>query len=179
MLLISLMVAAALTQQPPVPQPFPRPGTTPVRPAEPGSVDAAPPSAEPPPSLPVQDEPAAEALGVTVYPGAQFITSYDAGRGQRFYLYGTSASFTDLVTYYRNILRERGDLVFRAPATHQFNTGRFRGETMAFPPSVTIKDYESAVSRGYPNPVPGGTPEAFRTIIQIVPAPPPAAPARR
>ena len=27
-------------------------------------------------------------LGVPIYPGAQFITSYDAGRGQRFYIFG-------------------------------------------------------------------------------------------
>jgi hypothetical protein len=40
---------------------------------------------------------------------------------------------------------------------------------MAFPPSVTIKDYESAVSQGYPNPKPGGLPPRFPTIIQIVP----------
>ena len=28
-------------------------------------------------------------------PGAQFIASYDAGRGQRFYLFGSTASFVD------------------------------------------------------------------------------------
>jgi hypothetical protein len=176
MLLISLMLAVTLAQQPPVPQPFPRPGTTPSRPVEqprPGDVAVQPLAQEPPP-LPGAEEPSAEALGVAIYPGAQFITSYDAGMGQRFYLYGTSASFTDLVTYYRNVLRERGDLVFRAPATHQFNIGRFREETMAFPPSVTVKDYESTVSRGYPNPTAGATPEHFRTVIQIVPVPPQA-----
>jgi len=176
MLLISLMLAAALAQQPPVPQPFPRPGAAaPARPAEqqpPPAEAPAPSPVEAPPPLPVLEAPSAETLGVGIYPGAQFITSYDAGMGQRFYLYGTTASFTDLVTYYRNLLRERGDLVFRAPATHQFNIGRFRDETMAFPPSVTIKDYESATSRGFPNPTAGATPEQFRTVIQIVPNPP-------
>ena len=65
-------------------------------------------------------------LGVPIYPGAQFLKSYDAGRGQRFYLYGTTASFVDLVTYYRERLKQRGELVFETPATHEFLVGRFR-----------------------------------------------------
>jgi hypothetical protein len=109
---------------------------------------------------------------VPLYPGAQFIASYDAGRGQRFYLYGTASSFVTLVGYYRNVLKNRGDLVFEAPATHQFDIGRFREQTMAFPPSVTIKDFESAVSKGYPNPQPGVEPAQFLTVIQIVPVVP-------
>lgn len=173
MLLISLMLAGAMAQQLPVPQPFPRPGAATPRPAEPRPSDGAvAPSSIEEPVIPRAEAPAPESLGVPVYPGAQFITSYDAGSGQRFYLYGTSATFTDLVGYYRNVLKERGDLIFQAPATHQFNTGRFRDNLMAFPPSVTIKDYESATSRGYPNPNPGSDPERFRTVIQIVPAPP-------
>jgi hypothetical protein len=40
---------------------------------------------------------------------------------------------------------------------------------MAFPPGVTIKDFESDVSQGYPNPKPGGAPPRFRTIVQFVP----------
>ena len=40
---------------------------------------------------------------------------------------------------------------------------------MAFPPGVTIKDFQSDVSQGYPNPKPGGQPARFPTIIQIVP----------
>jgi hypothetical protein len=108
-------------------------------------------------------------LGVTLYPGAQFLKSYDAGRGQRFYLFGSTASFVDLVTYYRTILKQKGELVFDVPATHEFLVGRFREETMAFPPGVTIKDFQSEVSQGYPNTRPGGRPERFPTIIQIVP----------
>ena len=106
---------------------------------------------------------------MTLYPGAQFLGSYDAGRGQKFYLYGTTASFAAIVAFYREILKRSGDVVFDAPATHVFETGRFREETMAFPPSVTIKDFQSEVSQGYPNPKPGGTPARFPTIIQIVP----------
>jgi hypothetical protein len=110
-------------------------------------------------------------LGVPIYPGAQFLVSYDAGRGQRFYLFGTTASFVDLVTFYRNALKQRGDLVFDAPATHQFDVGKFREDTMAFPPGVTIKDFQSQISQGYPNPKLGGQPARFPTVIQIVPVP--------
>ena len=86
-------------------------------------------------------------------------------------MFGSTASFLDLVTYYRTVLKQRGDLVFDAPATHEFDIGRFREETMAFPPSVTIKEYKSEISDGYPNPKPGGQPARFPTLIQIVPAP--------
>ena len=105
-----------------------------------------------------------------LYPNAQFIASYDAGRGQRFFIFGSTASFVELVAYYRSLLKQRGEMVFDVPATHTFDVGRFREETMAFPPGVTIKDYESAVSGGYPNPKPGVQPARFPTIIQIVPA---------
>ena len=53
-----------------------------------------------------------------------------------------------------------------------FETGRFREETMAFPPSVTVKDYTWGGSLGYLNPKPNATPARFKTIIQIVPVPP-------
>jgi hypothetical protein len=109
-------------------------------------------------------------LGVPIYPTAQFITSYDAGRGQRFYLFGVTLPFAEMVTYYRTALKSRGDVLFEAPPTHQFDIGRFRDETMAFPPSVTIKDYTFGGSAGYPNKH-GAQPERFPTIIQIVPVP--------
>jgi len=124
-----------------------------------------------PTPVPAKPDPApTEAtLGVPVYPAAQFITSYNAGRGQRFYIFGSVAPFVDLVNFYRAVLKQKGELVFEVPATHQFDVGRFREETMAFPPGVTIKDYQSELSQGYPNPKPGGQPARFPSIIQIVP----------
>jgi len=110
-------------------------------------------------------------LGLPVYPAAHFLASYDAGQGQRYYIFGSTASFVELVTYYRTLLKQRGNLVFDVPATHQFEVGRFREETMAFPPGVVIKDYQSDVSPGYPNPKPGGQPATYPTLIQIVPLP--------
>lgn len=171
MLAFPVLVAALLAQQPPTPQPFPRPGT--VQPTRPGTAGAAAPAEPAPPApvaAPAEAAPTEATLGVPIYPGAQFITSYDAGRGQRYYLFGTTGSFVALVTYYRTILKQRGDLVFEAPATHQFDIGRFREETMAFPPSVTIKDYQSEISQGYPNPKLGAEPARYPTVIQIVPA---------
>ena len=109
---------------------------------------------------------------MAIYPGAQFLSSYNAGRGQRFYLFGSTASFADLVAFYRNVLKLRGELIFDAPATHQFEVGRFREETMSFPPGVTVKDYAWAGSMGYLNPKRGAEPARFKTIIQIVPVVP-------
>jgi hypothetical protein len=167
--LVAALGAAVSPQQPPppVPQPFPRPGTQPVRPAQP----TAPPPATPalPAPATVDGVPTETTLGVPLYPGSQFIASYDAGRGQRYYIFGSAAPFVDLVIYYRNVLKQKGELVFDVPATHEFDIGKFNEDTMAFPPSVTIKDYQSDVSQGYPNPKPGAQPPRFPTIIQIVP----------
>jgi hypothetical protein len=147
------------------PQPFPRPGSQPA-PATP--VPLVQPSAAPKPG----DAPNEAMLGVPIYPGAQFLASYDAGRGQRYYIFGSAAPFVDLVNYYRSVLKQKGELVFDVPATHEFDVGKFREETMAFPPGVTIKDFASDVSEGYPNPKPGGQPARFRSVIQIVPVAP-------
>ncbi len=110
-------------------------------------------------------------LPVALYPTAQLLASYDAGRGQRYYVYGATASFADLVAYYRTQTRERGTLVFEDPPTHMFEVGRFREDSMSFPPSVTIKDWTFGGSRGYPNPKPGGQPARFPTVIMVVPPP--------
>lgn len=156
------------------PQPFPRPGApTTQAPQPPPPAPAQPPAASPSPGTDAT-APAAATLGLPVYPGAQFLGSYDAGRAQRYYMFGTAASFVDIVTYYRNVLKERGDLVFEQPPTHMFEVGRFRQETMAFPPGVTVKDWTWGGSAGYPNPRPGVQPARFATVIMIVPSPPEA-----
>ena len=115
--------------------------------------------------------PTEQQLGLPVIPGAQFLRSYDAGRGQRYYLFGTDALLEEVVAYYRTALKQRGDVVFERPATYMFEVGRFRPETMAFPPGVTVKDFTWAGSAGFPNPAPNAQPARFATVIQIVPAP--------
>ena len=76
-----------------------------------------------------------------------------------------------MVTYYRTALKTRGDVLFETPPTHQFEIGRFREETMAFPPSVTIKDYTWGGSAGFPIRSAARNPARFPTVIQIVPVP--------
>lgn len=159
------------------PQPFPRPSTTPPpgasAPAPETSAPETPPPAQPA-TLPADpDAPTEATLGFPIYPTAQFIASYDAGRAQRYYIFGTTAPFSALVGYYRTRLGERGNEVFDEPPTHMFEVGRFRNETMAFPPGVTIKDWTWGGATGYPNPTPGAEPARFPSIIMIVPAPPP------
>jgi hypothetical protein len=167
-----VLLAFAVTALPgaaQVPQPFPRPASPAPAPATPAP--AAPAQQPPTPSPDASATPTEATLGLPLYPNAQFIASYDAGRGQRFYLFGAAASFAELVGYYRTVLKTKGELVFETPATHLFEVGRFREETMAFPPGVTIKDYTWGGLGGYLNPTRGATPERFPTIIQIVPVP--------
>lgn len=163
-LLVASLVTTAAAQ---IPQPFPKPGSPATTP--PVAAPSTAPQTAAPAAPPGAGEPAPGSLGVTIYPAAQFITSYDAGRGQRYYLYGTSTPFAEIVQYYRNTLKQRGDLVFEQPAVHQFDLARFREETMAFPPSVTVKDYTFGGTGGYLNPKRGADPARFPTIIQIVP----------
>ena len=167
---LSAGVTAAQT-----PQPFPKPGD-PQKPATqaPATSTAQPPSQAPrvqPPAPATQPsgEPTEQTLGVPIYPGAEFIVSYDAGRGQRYYLFGTNAPFADIVSYYKTVLKQKGELVYDEPPIHMFEVGRFREETMAFPPGVTVKDYTWGGSQGYLNPKRGAQPARFKTIVQIVP----------
>jgi hypothetical protein len=179
---ISVLMSAHVLAQ--TPQPFPRPGNTqtPPKPSQPTS----PPATQPPPASPPSTQspttpprtappqpgvtaPPASEVGFPIYPAAQFLASYDAGRGQRYYIYGATAPFADVVMYYRTQLDERGSLVFKEPPTHMFEVGRFRDETMAFPPGVTVKDWTWGGSQGYLNPVLKGQPQRFPTIVMIVP----------
>src|SRR5438876_2008521 len=176
--LMTLVAVLAFAQ---TPQPFPQPGgrtSQPARPAPPPTPATASP-AQPAPAAPAtastananEVAPTEALLGVPIFPNAQFIASYNAGRGQRYYIFGTSGSFVDLVNYYRTTLKQRGELTYEIPATHEFDVGKFDEDKMAFPPGVVIKDFQSDVSQGYPNPKPGGQPARFPTIIQIVPVP--------
>src|SRR5262245_8449379 len=118
---LCVLCAPAVFAQQPVPFPgAPRP-PQPTRPAP-----APPPTATAParttPAGP-ENAPSEAMLGVPIYPGAQFIRSYDAGRGQRYYIFGSAGAFVDLVAYYRTVLKDKGELVFDVPATHEFDVG--------------------------------------------------------
>ncbi len=179
---VALVIAGtALAAQ--TPRPFPAPGAAEGRGAtsvgQPQVSASAPQAAQPGPDAAAAatdpNVPTEATLGLPVYPGATYLASYDAGRGQRYYIFGTGTPYADIVTYYRTQLRGRGTEVFEEPPTHMWEVGRFRNETMAFPPGVTVKDYTWGGSMGYPNPVPGAEPARYPTIIMVVPAPADAA----
>lgn len=181
-LTIGLMVAAAgvaFAQTAPVPRPFPGSttapaGTTTTKPAPPEAAAPAasqPAAAEPAAPVPAPASPAAAApdvAGVPIYPSAEYLETFDAGSGQRYVLYGTNLPYADTVAYYRTVLKNGGRELYRAPATHQFDIGRFQEDRMAFPPGVVVKDYTWNNSAGYLF-VSGTTEKRYKTIIQIVP----------
>ena len=94
--------------KPPVPQPFPaarRGSSRRDRPAPPASPPRPPAAActaasrrsrptRPRAGAPTRRRPKPRSACRSI-PGAQFLASYDAGRGQRFYLFGSAASFAD------------------------------------------------------------------------------------
>lgn len=185
------LAAASARAQPPVARPQPPPAAPGARtpapapaPAETARPEAPPAAASPNASAPSPSgttpaaaadpdaAPAPEQLNAPVFPGAAYLGSYDAGRGQRFHLFGSSQSFAEIVLFYRGVLKDKGELVFEEPPTHMFDVGKFREDDVAFPPGVTVKDYAVGGSPGLPNPAPGGTPAFFPTVIQIVPPPP-------
>ena len=168
---IATLSTPALAQSP---APFPRPGQPSQ--AKPPAVTAPPkaPDPAPPANAAQPGDPTEATLGVPLYPNMQFIASYDAGHAQRYFLFGSLSDFGQIVGWYKTMLKEKGELIFEEPPVHMFDTGKFKEETMAFPPSVTVKDYTWAGSLGYLNPKRGATPERFKTIVQIVPNPPAA-----
>ena len=165
-LLVAAILSLSAVAAGQTPVPFPRPGQpappAPTQPVNTGALPAPRPDAQP-------GEPTEASLGAPLYPSARFIASYDAGRGQRYYLFGTEADFLQIVTYYKTTLRQKGELVFEEPPIHMFELGRFKEDTMAFTPSVTVKDYTWGGSLGYLNPKRGVTPARYKTIIQVVP----------
>jgi hypothetical protein len=184
-------MTATANAQPPVAKPQPPPPVagvpqaqqpvaakpaTPTQPAQvaptqqPAAQAQAQAKVQPPADATTDAGPTEAQLGVRLYPGARYLGSYDAGRGQRYYLFGALQPFAEMVTFYKSELKAKGEQVFDSPLTHMFDIGKFKEETMAFPPSVTIKDYTFGGSPGYANPKPGTSPAAFPTVIQIVPA---------
>ena len=149
------------TQPPPVPKPFPGSTTPATPPAKPNEAPA-------PPPAPVAPSPQTLA-GAPLYPAADFLDTYDAGRGQKYFIYGTNAPYLDIVNFYRQQLGGGGRELFRTPPMQQFDLGRFDEQTMAYPPSVVVKDYTWNGAPGYLF-VSGTTEKRYKTIIQIVPA---------
>jgi hypothetical protein len=126
------------------------------------------PGAAPPQPTPAVAAQEGSPVAMPLYPASQFLEVIDAGKGQQFHLYGTDAAYADIVAYYKSALKNSGRVLFQAPAMHQFDLGKYQEETMAYPPSVVIKDYTWNGSEGYLH-VSGATSKRYKTIIQIVP----------
>jgi hypothetical protein len=166
LMLIPALAAAQLPVAKPAPPPAgptAKPGPQVAPPVAPAAAPAAPDS---------EQAPTEQYLNAPIYPGAEYLGSYDAGgRGQRFYLFGTTQTFGAIVAYYQSVLKQKGELVFDGPLVHMFDVGRFKDEDVAFPPGVTVKSYAGGGSPGYLNPKPGAAQASYPTIIQIVPPP--------
>jgi hypothetical protein len=106
---------------------------------------------------------------VPIYPTADYLDTVPAGSGQNYYLFGTNASFAEIVAYYRTTLKNGGREIYRTPGTYQFDLGRFNDDRMVYPPSVVIKDYSGDTGYLF---VSGTSEKRYPTIIQIVPAGP-------
>jgi hypothetical protein len=167
-LAVIAVVTASLVQTPPVPKPFPQPGQPPA--AQPAPVKPAAPGTVPETQQVSAGTSSCTSPGAPIYPTSEFLESFDAGRGQQYCLFGTNAAFTEIVGYYKNVLKNGGRSVMDAPGMQQWELGKFQEQTMAFPPSVVVKDYTWGGSEGYLF-VDGVKEKRFKTVIQIVPAP--------
>jgi hypothetical protein len=159
------------TTPPPVPRPFPGSAPPPAQATPPGQT-VVPPAESAPPQL---GAPSEATLGVKSYPGAEFLESFNAGGGQRLYLFGMNATYAEVVAFYKGELRTNGKELFKTPAMQQFDLDKFVEEKMAYPPSVVVKDYTWAglsggLKDGYLF-IDGTAEKRFKTIVQIVPAP--------
>ena len=107
----------------------------------------------------------ARVSGRTVH---RLLTMPDVASGTT--LFGTPASFVDLVAYYRTMLKQRGDLVCVVPATHQFDVGRLTMTRWRF-----LRRDDQGLSVGpvqrLSQPKAGRPAGSFPTIIQIVAVP--------
>jgi len=108
-------------------------------------------------------------LGIKIYPNAEYLESFDVGRGQKCYLFGTNMAFTDIVLCYKGQFRgNSGRELFKMPPVQWWDLGSFDDKSMAMQPSVVVKDYSANDGGGYLF-INGGTQKKYKTIIQVVP----------
>jgi hypothetical protein len=156
------------TQPPPVPRPFPGAPIPPAPTSKPAETAATPGGATT--AAPVRPPTQADLGNAPIYPTAEFLDSFDAGRGQRLLIYGVNIPYADLVTYYKVQLRSASNReLMREPPMYQFDLGRFDEKTMNYAPSLVIKDHTWNGSQGYLQ-VTGTSEKRYKTIIQIIPA---------
>jgi hypothetical protein len=158
-----------------IPKPFPQPGqppaTAPAKATDPAPGPARPSAAQTSaPAQAIVGKPTEADLGVSIYPSSEYLDSFDAGRNQRAYLFGTNDTYADVIAFYKR-LRGGGRELFKSPAMQQFDLDvKYKEETMAFPPAVIVKDYGSANGDGYLF-VDGVREKRFKTIVEVVTPP--------
>ena len=149
---------------PPKPTPFPRGATpTPTPAATPDPAKQA--ASAGPLDLGTIDP---RLAGISGYPGAEFLASYDAGSNQKVFVFGTNETYEAVLSFYKTQFKKSGDEVSRQPRIQQFDLGAFQSNTMAQRPSVIVKDYTQPDPAGYLH-VSGTTERRFKTLIQIIP----------
>lgn len=146
-----------------LPRPAPFPAATQTATPKPGETVSRPPAS--PLDLGSIDP---KLAGVQGYPGAEFLESYDAGKGQRMFAFGTNDPFATVLAFYKNQFKRSGEEVSRTPAIVQFDLGPFDVNTMAQRPSVVVKDFTWPDPAGYLH-VAGTTQKHFKTIVHIIP----------
>ena len=92
--------------------------------------------------------------------------------GQRYFLFGTTATYSQVMAFYRGALKSKGEEVFDIPPIWTFDIGRYREQTMVYPPSVTVRDHAAGPGRGYLHAAGGAEGQRYATVIQIVPPAP-------
>ena len=137
---------AAQAPRPPAPTTA-APSTAPAAPQ--ATAPAAAPAVAPSAAKTTEAPPSEATLGAPVYPNATFMGSFDAGQGQRYFLFGTTATYPTVLQFYRATLKDKGDEVFDIPPIWTFDIGRYREQTMVYPPSVTVRDHMAGGGTGY------------------------------
>ena len=148
---------------PPKPTPIPLPRGAAQTPAP--APDPAKPAAAGPLDLGTIDP---RLAGVSGYPGAEFLASYDAGSNQKLFVFGTNETYEAVLAFYKTQFKKSGDEVSRQPRIQQFDLGAFTSNTMSQRPSVIVKDYTQPDPAGYLH-VSGTSQRRFKTLIQIIP----------
>jgi len=151
--------------QTPVPRPTPFPGSGPKPSPTPTAAAAANTPAAGPLDLASVD---ARLAGISGYPGAEYLGSFDAGTYQKLFVFGTNETYEAVLSFYKSQFKKSGEEVSRQPRIQQFDLGAFNSSTMSQRPSVIVKDYTTPDPEGYLH-VSGTTAKRFKTVIQIVP----------
>jgi hypothetical protein len=161
--LAALSCAASLAAQAPPP---------PTQ-APPPPVQAPPkPTPTPTPQAGPTGQPAAvdpQLAGVPIYPGVDFLESFDIGDGQSLFVFGTNDMYESVVAFYKNEVGRATEVSKREPAIQQFDLGSTSGGSITKQrPSVLVKDFTWPDPAGYLH-VSGAAATRYKTLIQIIP----------